>query len=192
MMKWTCEQIQSRFHAHLGADLEQEKTRELETHLRRCATCRETLELERELFQMAAAEPAGAHCPDLADAVLEAWETERRADRFARTRSRYGTALSGFAFRALIDPLLWADYQLRHALAEARLRVLTPLRAARLNLAAEAEKVGQAIASPLETAYRLVTRLHLTVGLEEIDKTVISPLETAYRLATRPLTGRVS
>lgn len=158
MMKWTCEQIQSRFHAYLGADLDQEQTRLLESHLRECASCREVLELERELFQMAAVEPVGAHSPDLAAAVLEAWGTEGRADRFERTRTRYGIALSGFAFRALIDPLLWIDYQVRHALAELRFQVLTPLRATRLRLSAEMEAVEQAVVSPLETAYRLATR----------------------------------
>lgn len=157
-MKWTCEQLQTRFQAYLRADLDREKARELETHLQECATCREMLELERELFQMAAAEPTGAHFPDLADAVLETWGKEGRADRFERTRTRYGMALSGFAFRILVDPLLWADYQVRHALNEARFRVSMPLRAARLHLAAEVEKVNQAIVSPLETAYRLTTR----------------------------------
>ena len=163
-MKWTCEQIRSRFHAHLEGNMDREEADGLEIHLRECANCRETLELERELFRMAALEPVDARAADLADAVLATWETEGRIDRLGRTRARCGTALSGFAFRALIDPLLWADYQVRHALTEARLRVLAPLRAARLHLAAEIEKVG---------------------------RTITSPLAAAYRLATRPLTGRV-
>ena len=158
MMKWTCEQIQSRFHAYIEGDLEQEKARTLENHLRECVACREVLELERELFQIAAVEPIGAYSPDLAAAILETWGAEGRVDRFERTRARCGIALSGLAFRALVDPLLWADYQVRHALAELRFQMLTPLRVVGGRLSAEVEKVGQAIVAPLETAYRLASR----------------------------------
>ncbi len=158
MMKWTCESIQNRFHAYLDADLDQTQVDELETHMRECAICRDVLELERDLFQMATVESTVPHSPDLATAVLATWETEGRTDRFERTCTRYGTALSGYAFRALIDPLLWAAYQVRHAIAEFRVEVLTPLRTVSLCLSVEIEKVSQAILSPLETAYRLTTR----------------------------------
>jgi anti-sigma factor RsiW len=126
-MEETCQFVQERLDAYVGATLPGPESPGIDRHLRRCAACREALVLEQGLAGLAAA-PARPAAGNFAEQVMRAREDERTPERLDRRARAHWAALAAFAFRILVDPLLWVEYQLHYALVPLGPALTAPLR----------------------------------------------------------------
>jgi len=109
---------------------------------------------------MVSQEKAGVPA-DFASQVVTTWEGKREKS-LGSSWEGYRGAVSEFAFRTLVDPLLLMEYQFRAAF----------------------ESLGAQLMSPLETV-----RAPLAGATDGALRTIFSSLKKTYKLTAAPLAG---
>jgi len=155
-MEMSCRSVQEQLEAYIEGALSGTERFGVEFHLRTCAGCREALILERGLDGMAesyatADVPAGFACE-----VVATWEGKQEK-LLQAPLAGYRAAVSEFAFRTLVDPLLWMEYQFQSAFDLLGAQLMAPLRAVRAPITGATGGALRMVFSSLKTTYKLTT-----------------------------------
>lgn len=145
-----CAPFRDQFGPHLQGQLPPAQALSLARHLHSCPACRQTLALARQLRAL----PTPDAPADLAAGVVAQLHAKRA--RPGWLWSALGSAVSDTAFRALVDPLLRLDLELRDAGAPLRRVVAGAGAELRQRLHREGTNLAQCLALPLLRAGRQV------------------------------------
>ena len=152
--RWGCRAVGERLGDCARGHLTEAERDAVAYHLHGCAACREALALEQTLAYAAKA-CTGCAVPDtLAASVLEARHSQDSLDVLRRVLGFQRASCMRFAFRAFVDPLLWAEYWVHYTFAPVRSGMAVVLVAVHARLLDEMLHIGEQIATPIKLAYR--------------------------------------
>ena len=150
--RWGCRAVGERLGDYVGGRLTEADKSTVAQHLHGCAACREALNLERTLVNAAEACTLRTAPDMLAASVLDARRHQGSLDVFRRVFGYYRTSCLRFAFRAFVDPILWAEYWMFYTFSPLRNGLAVAVLDVQERVMKEMVRIGEQITTPIKLA----------------------------------------